>query len=214
MKFTWFLHLTVLDFEQISPENNRTVIGVESMNKAILSILGHDRPGIVAAVSGILFDLNCNIENVSQTILQTEFSGSFIVSMPEEISLEVLYEKLVETLTPMELHVHIEPLLQNKTSLTTRKSEPFVITTKGPDRQGLVAGISNVIAGYDVNITNLQAVFKGGDEPGNNIMIYEVDIPVDINQPALYRDLRDKAESLNLHISIQHRNIFEAINRI
>ena len=184
------------------------------MNKAILSILGHDRPGIVAAVSGILFDLNCNIENVSQTILQTEFSGSFIVTMPQEISLENLYEKFVETLTPMELHVHIEPLLQKKTSLTTRESEPFVITTKGPDRQGLVAGISEVIAGYDVNITNLQAVFKGGDEPGNNIMIYEVDIPVDINQPALYRDLRDKAESLNLHISIQHRNIFETINRI
>jgi glycine cleavage system transcriptional repressor len=184
------------------------------MNKAILSILGHDRPGIVAAVSGILFDLNCNIENVSQTILQTEFSGSFIVTMSEEISLEDLYEKFFETLTPMKLHVHIEPLLQKKGSLTTRESEPFVITTKGPDRQGLVAGISAILAGYDVNITNLQAVFKGGDEPGNNIMIYEVDIPVDINQQALYRDLRDKAESLNLHISIQHRNIFETINRI
>jgi len=184
------------------------------MNKAILSILGHDRPGIVAAVSGILFDLNCNIENVSQTILQTEFSGSFIVTMPEEISLEDLYEKFFKMLTPMKLHVHIEPLLQKKTSLTTSESEPFVITTKGPDRQGLVAGISAILAGYDVNITNLQAVFKGGDEPGNNIMIYEVDIPVDTNQQALCRDLRDKAESLNLHISIQHRNIFETINRI
>jgi len=52
------------------------------MNKVILSILGHDRPGIIAAVSKILFEQNCNIENVSQTILQFEFAGIFIVSMP------------------------------------------------------------------------------------------------------------------------------------
>ena len=66
------------------------------MNKAILSVLGHDRPGIVAAVTGILFDLNCNIENVSQTILQTEFSGSFIVTMPRDLSLDDLHERFIE----------------------------------------------------------------------------------------------------------------------
>ena len=184
------------------------------MNKAILSVLGHDRPGIVAAVTGILFDLNCNIENVSQTILQTEFSGSFIVTMPRDLSLDDLHERFIENLTPMELHVHIEPLLKKETAPTSRESEPFVITTKGPDRQGLVAGISEVIAGHGVNITNLQAVFKGGDEPEDNIMIYEVDIPIDIDQQALYRDLREKAKFLTLDISIQHRNIFETINRI
>ena len=184
------------------------------MNKVILSVLGHDRPGIVAAVTGILFDLNCNIENVSQTILQTEFSGSFIVTLPQDLSLDDLHESFIENLTPMKLHVHIEPLLKKNGTFTARQSEPFVITTKGPDRQGLVAGISEVIAGHGVNITNLQAVFKGGDEPGDNIMIYEVDIPIDIDQQALYRDLREKAESLTLDISIQHRNIFETINRI
>lgn len=184
------------------------------MNKAILSVLGHDRPGIVAAVTAILFELNCNIENVSQTILQTEFSGSFIVTMPQNLCLEDLHERFIENLTPMELHVHIEPLLKKKVAFATRQSEPFVITTKGPDRQGLVAGISEIIANYGVNITNLQAVFKGGDEPGDNIMIYEVDIPNNIDQQAFYRNLREKATSLSLDISIQHRNIFETINRI
>ena len=184
------------------------------MNKVILSVLGHDRPGIVAAVTAILFELNCNIENVSQTILQTQFSGSFIVTMPQNLCLEDLNEKFIENLNPMGLHVHIEPLLKKKVAFATRQSEPFVITTKGPDRQGLVAGISEIIANYGVNITNLQAVFKGGDEPGDNIMIYEVDIPNNIDQQAFYRDLREKAKSLTLDISIQHRNIFETINRI
>ena len=199
---------------QHNTKHNASAIGVDYMNKAILSVLGHDRPGIVAAVTGILFDLNCNIENVSQTILQTEFSGSFIVTMPQDLSLDDLHERFIEHLTPMALHVHIEPLAIKEKAPTARPSEPFVITTKGPDRQGLVAGISEVIAGHDVNITNLQAVFKGGNEPGDNIMIYEVDIPIDIDQLALYRDLREKAKYLTLDISIQHRNIFETINRI
>ena len=188
--------------------------GVDFMNKAILSVLGPDRPGIVAAVTGILFELNCNIENVSQTILQTEFSGSFIVTLPQDLTTDALQNRFVDDLSPMDLHVHIRPLKKKETGSFLRQSEPFVITTKGPDRQGLVAGISEIIAHYGVNITNLQAVFKGGEEPGDNIMIYEVDIPIDIDRPALYRDLRERAESLELEITIQHRNIFETINRI
>jgi glycine cleavage system transcriptional repressor len=114
----------------------------------------------------------------------------------------------------MNMHVHIEPVAVENSAYQSPKSEPFVITTKGPDRKGLVAGISATIARHSVNITNLQAVFKGGDEPGDNIMIYEVDVPAGIDQASFDRELRDTAESLELNISIQHRNIFETINRI
>ena len=47
------------------------------MKKIIVSVLGHDRPGIIAAVSEVLFRNGCNIEDVSQTILQTAFAGAF-----------------------------------------------------------------------------------------------------------------------------------------
>jgi glycine cleavage system transcriptional repressor len=67
---------------------------------------------------------------------------------------------------------------------------------------------------YGANVTRLQAIFKGGENPLNNIMIYEVDVPSDIDQQAFHKDLRSKARDLALDISIQHRNIFEAINRI
>jgi len=89
-----------------------------------------------------------------------------------------------------------------------------VITTQGPDQKGLVARITAIIARHGVNVTNLQAVFKGGDDPENNIMIYEVDIPRSIDKEALYKDLREKAEVLSLTLNIQHRKIFEEMNRI
>lgn len=184
------------------------------MNNVIVSVLGHDRPGIVAAVASIFFEYHCNIENVSQTILKTEFAGSFIISMPPDLTQEELRQALNERLVPMNMHIHIESVLDQKSGFVPGNAEPFIITTKGPDRKGLVAGISAIIARYEVNITNLQAVFKGGDEPGNNIMIYEVDIPVDIDRQEFCRALRTKAQSLALSVSIQHRNIFETINRI
>ncbi len=184
------------------------------MNKAVISVLGPDRPGIIATVTKILFELECNIENVSQTIIQSEFSGIFIVALADDLALDKLHGHLQAGLDHLGLHVYAKTLEPPGIAFPVDDSEPFVITTKGPDRKGLVAAITEIIARYGANVTNLQAVFKGGDDPENNIMIYEVDVPNEIDQQALYKDLRTKAEELSLVISIQHRKIFEAINRI
>ena len=184
------------------------------MKKAILAILGQDRPGIVAAVSKILFEQNCNIENVSQTTLQFVFAGIFIVSMPGNLAPESMHQNLTAELAPLGLEVHITLIEAMAAPVSPPHSEAYIVTTKGPDRKGLVAGISEVIARFDGNITNLQAVFKGGDDPSDNIMIYEVDIPPQTDQQALYQELKKRAQELALDIDIQHRNIFEAIHRI
>ncbi|MFO7716370.1 glycine cleavage system protein R [Desulfosarcina sp.] len=184
------------------------------MKKMIISVLGCDRPGIIAAVTRILFEQDCNIENVSQTILQNEFSGIFIVSVPKTLSEQDLHRYLDDGLSPMGLHVYEKRLSVADAPQTSLASEPFVVVTKGPDRKGLVAGITAILAAHRVNVTNLQAVFKGGDDPNANIMIYEVDIPTDANHQVLRRDLREKALAMSLDISIQHKLIFEAINRV
>ena len=184
------------------------------MNKAVISILGPDRPGIIATVTRVLFEKDCNIENVSQTIIQSEFSGIFIVSMPADETIHSLHQGLDEELRPLSLHVYVKQLDTAEPPFSISKCEQFIITTRGPDAKGLVARITEIIARYGVNVTNLQAIFKGGTDPDSNIMIYEVDIPCDIDQQSLVDDLRDKAAELSLSISIQHRNIFKAINRI
>ena len=184
------------------------------MKKVVISILGQDRPGIIAAVTRILFEQGSNIENVSQTIIQSEFSGIFIVSVPEGLSTADLHGHLTEGLSPLRQHVTVKALDSSRPAFDNTDCEPFIITTKGPDQKGLVAAITEILARYGVNVTNLQAVFKGGDEPSDNVMIYEVDIPKDIDAQRLVNDLRARAESLGLHISIQHRHIFEVLNRI
>jgi glycine cleavage system transcriptional repressor len=184
------------------------------MRKVIITILGQDRSGIIAAVSKVLFEQNCNIENVSQTTLQFVFAGIFIATMPGDLPLESLHKSLDAKMAPLGLDVHLTLLEPDAAPILPQQDEAYIITTKGPDRKGLVAGISEVIARFEGNITNLQAVFKGGADPGDNIMIYEVDIPRQIDQQSLYRELKRRANELKLEIDIQHRNIFEAMHRI
>ena len=130
------------------------------MKKIVISVLGCDRPGIIAAVSKTLFENRCNIEDVSQTTLQTEFVGIFIAAIPELLSEEDLLAKLREELTPMGLSVVLKPV-QEAGEWVAPASEPFVITTLGPDRLGLVAGITEVLARFGINITEPQGDLQG-----------------------------------------------------
>lgn len=183
------------------------------MKKVIISVLGQDRPGIVAAVSQMLYENDSNIENVSQTSLQSEFAGIFIATVPARTPLPELAHQLKTILEPMGLQVHVKPV-EARHEGNGLLGESFVITTRGPDQKGLVARITAIIARHQVNITNCQAVFKGGANPNDNIMIYEVDIPPQTSQKELFDDLRTKGAELNLNVSIQHRDIFMALNRI
>ncbi len=53
------------------------------MKKALVSVTGVDKPGIIAKVSTALFELNINVLEISQTILDGYFTMLMIVDMTE-----------------------------------------------------------------------------------------------------------------------------------
>ncbi len=184
------------------------------MKKTIITVIGYDQPGIIAAVSEILFAEKCNIENISQTILQSQFAGIFIVLIPETLSAEKLELIFISSFPEGNINIQVKPLDAEKIIPVSQEAEEFILTTTGPDNQGLVAGISKEIAVFGVNITNLKAVFHGGDDPDENIMIYEIDIPVSVDFQKFSKTLKEKAEAMSLDLTIQHKNIFDMVNRI
>ena len=63
--------------------------------KAVLSVLGKDRKGVVATVSTTLYQCGANIDDISQTILDDIFSMTMLVTIDEEIcSFNALQERL------------------------------------------------------------------------------------------------------------------------
>jgi glycine cleavage system transcriptional repressor len=183
------------------------------MKKIVVFVLGPDRPGIIAKISKILFLLGCNLEDVSQTILQGEFTGIFITTMSDSSDENGVLVSLRSELEPLGLFVHLKPMLNSGES-QREPVESFIITTVGPDKPGLIAGISEVLAHYKVNITNLKAVSAIHGDPPHYITIYEVDIPPEMDYHILRNALYERARQLGQDINIQHRDIFEQIHRV
>ena len=183
------------------------------MKKIVVFVLGPDRTGIIAAVSKTLFDQGCNLEDVSQTILQTEFVGIFIASMADDRNEDEVLSALRARIASLGLFVHLRPM-DEEPAAGGQAGEPFVITTVGADRPGLMAGVTEVLARYGANITSLKAVSRGEESRHDYVMIFEADIPSAVDLSAFRAALCGRAEELGLDISLQHREIFEELNRV
>lgn len=63
--------------------------------KCVISVLGKDRSGIVAAVAGVLAQCGANIDDISQTILEGIFSMTMLVTLePSVADFNTVQEKL------------------------------------------------------------------------------------------------------------------------
>ncbi len=65
--------------------------------KCVISVLGKDRTGIVAAVANVLLECKANIDDISQTILGAEelFSMTMLVTLkPEEADFNTVQDRL------------------------------------------------------------------------------------------------------------------------
>ena len=184
------------------------------MSKFIITVIAKDRPGIIAKVTTILYELDCNLENANQMILQNQFSGFFFIEAPSGMGIDTIQQTLAEKTANTGLTIHVTTPGQDGDDFEEIDPETFLITTIGPDQKGLVARFSSIIASFGVNIVNLKAVFKGGSDPNANVMSYQVSISPEADAQGLFAALRAKADELDLDIRIQHKNIFDAINKI
>ncbi len=67
----------------------------ESSSRIVVTVLGQDRVGIIAAVSTILAEANANILDISQTTLQEFFAMILLADMAQaSVPLEELKRRL------------------------------------------------------------------------------------------------------------------------
>jgi len=85
------------------------------MKKAIISVLGKDRVGIISSVSSILSENNVNILDISQTILQDVFTMMMLVDVAEaKIKFADLADNLAEVGKNLgvEIRIQLEDIFQ------------------------------------------------------------------------------------------------------
>lgn len=190
------------------------------MSKIAVSILGIDCPGVVYLVSGTLSTLRCNIEEISQTILKGQFAAIFIAEKPDALTEDKVHSELVKAIDARDMSLSvIVRSLDEKAVYHGEPGEPFVITVDGEDGLNVVASFTRIFAENKVNIENMKALMPDvpEDQPESRrraLQVFEISLPLSIDRTALRRTLEDKARDMGLRVSMQHRDIFEAVHRV
>ena len=79
--------------------------------KAIVSVLGKDKKGIIAKVSTALYEEDVNIMDISQTIMQSSY---FTMIMAVELPENVLIDRITEKLNALSEEIGVEIRIQHE----------------------------------------------------------------------------------------------------
>jgi glycine cleavage system transcriptional repressor len=137
------------------------------MTWSVLTLVGEDQPGIVAAVSKTLFDAGCQLAEASMMRLGGNFAIMLRVSHEQGQDLQAILEPVC---TDMHLHLHLD----EDVAAARHHVEPDVhITVYGADRSGIVAQVTGALAEAGLNIIDLETAVGGSAAKPIYIMTIE-----------------------------------------
>ncbi len=160
-----------------------------------ITVLGHDRPGIIADVTAALALRDANVEDSSMTLLRGHFAWTLVVGT------EATAQEVASDLSFLEndgLVVSVLPVTDEQPE-RNEDVQSFVVSVHGADRVGIVAAITGAIASYGGNITDLQTRLGAG----LYVVVAEADFPSYAEPEKLTAALTAVGESVGVDVSIK-----------
>jgi glycine cleavage system transcriptional repressor len=158
-----------------------------------ITVLGHDRPGIIAETTGALADLGLNIEDSTMTLLRGHFAMMLITDGDTEAT---TVEAALAALTA-----------DGTLSVSVREVPPeagepsgasYLLSVHGGDRPGIVSSLAAEVAKVGGNITDLTTRLAGE----LYVLSAEVDLPASVPPDTLAASLRAVAAQLGVEVSL------------
>jgi len=134
-----------------------------------VTVLGHDRPGIIADVSEILAGLSMNLTDSTMTRLRGHFAMTLVCTGDHAAGdVEAALAPLTAdgSLTATVRDVRPEPE-------SADAGRPHILTVHGADRLGIVASVTRAVAEFGGNVTDLTTRLSGD----LYLLVAEVDVP-------------------------------------
>ena len=134
----------------------------------MLTLVGKDRPGIVAHVTAALYEGGANLGEASMMRL----GGNFTIMMMVQFagSARALEEVVGGVAESLGLKLHIDPI---EARLHDHPEPDVHITVYGADRAGIVARVTGVLAEAGLDILDLESDVAGTDAEPIYIMHLE-----------------------------------------
>lgn len=174
----------------------------DTVNFAV-SVIGKDRPGIVAGIAEVLFRLGCNIADSSCTMLAGEFAMILIVSHQKPFSKHKLTEELKSACDTLGMSLGVRTLHGDEAVRLETGGEICLITVYGADQPGIVYRVTRELAEKQVNITDLTTKLIGTDEEPVYVMMLEAALPDGKTPDELEKLLEKLKKELNVEIGVR-----------
>lgn len=165
------------------------------MTLLAVTVLGHDRPGIVADTTRLLAEVGANLEDSTMTLLRGHFAMVLIASTDA---------------TPAEVEQALAPLSADGSLLVSVREVPeeqpaaalgstYLLSVHGADRPGIVSAVTGVVAEAGANVTDLSTRLSGEFY----VLVAEVDVPGSVDPEQLSRDLATVGDDLGVEVSLR-----------
>jgi glycine cleavage system transcriptional repressor len=141
------------------------------MSELAITVIGHDRTGIVADVTEVLARLGANLTDSTMTRLRGHFAMTLVCTGPAATEVEAALRPLCADGQLLATVREVRPDAE-----ATIDGEPYVMSVHGADRLGIVAAVTRVLAAAGGNVTDLTTRLSGT----LYLLVAEVELPPDV----------------------------------
>ena len=139
----------------------------DSARWVMLTVVGADRPGIVARLSGALYDAGCNLGDASMARLGGNFAVMLMVEGVEGGRLEQVLGPVIDDYG---LRLHLDPI---EGALHAQQEANVQVTVYGADRPGIVAQVTGALFRAGFNILELNSDVGGTEDQPVYVMVLD-----------------------------------------
>ena len=160
-----------------------------------VTVLGHDRPGIIAATTAGLAELGLNVEDSTMTLLRGHFAMMLLCR--GAATRDQIEAALASLTADGDLDVSVRPVTDEPTP--AGGGTQWVLTVHGGDRPGIVSEVVGEVAAAGGNITDLTTRLAGE----LYLLVAELELPATSDAGAVEAAIRRAAERVGVTATLR-----------
>lgn len=176
----------------------------------VLSVIGRDRVGLVARVTGLLYKEGFNIVDIEQSVIHSQFTMVLLVEqIGDRGSIRGLQKSLRDLGCELGMGMTLKPLQEFQGLRWAEEKEPYVLTILGSDKPGVVAAISSVLSKHGCNIDRIKMIARG------ELLAMEMNVDLrGADRSKLKASLQKAARRVGMDLVMQSEALFKRRKKV
>lgn len=177
----------------------------------IISVMSKDRPGVIADITGAIYQLDGDLADLNQSVLFGYLTMILVATFEDHVIPEDVVAQISHVKTDTRFEVIVKELdTPIDTTSVALPKDTYIVTAQGKNRSGLVHSISSFCHDHNINILDLATRLSDGQY----VMVLQLDLNHVESVENIQRDLEEFSVQSGLNVTMQHNDIFQATNEL